>query len=218
MHIDRLIPLHGFPLRGVLLLMLVSCGAPDTPRTDLSTLSTWTVHSRGFGPLLAGMRVEEAMTAVPGSLSVPAGAVPEACTYAVWDSAPPGVRVMVEDGAVTRVDVTEGRAVATAAGVRIGDAESRIDSLYAGRVERRPHKYTDGRYLVVREHPDSTKRHLVVRERADSASVPQTATEPGAAPPNSRRDFRLVFETDGARVTRFRAGLFPSVEYVEGCA
>jgi hypothetical protein len=28
---------------------------------------------------------------------------------------------------------------------------------------------------------------------------------------------RLVFETEGARVTRFRVGRRPAVEYVEGC-
>jgi len=29
--------------------------------------------------------------------------------------------------------------------------------------------------------------------------------------------YRLVFETDGARVTRYRAGRLPEVEWVEGC-
>jgi hypothetical protein len=29
--------------------------------------------------------------------------------------------------------------------------------------------------------------------------------------------FRIVFETDGQRVTRFRAGRLPAVQYVEGC-
>ena len=30
--------------------------------------------------------------------------------------------------------------------------------------------------------------------------------------------YRLVFETDGERVTRYRAGRLPEVEWVEGCA
>lgn len=30
--------------------------------------------------------------------------------------------------------------------------------------------------------------------------------------------YRYVFETDGERVTRYRAGLYPQVEWVEGCA
>ena len=29
---------------------------------------------------------------------------------------------------------------------------------------------------------------------------------------------RLIFETDGQRVVRYRAGITPAVEYVEGCA
>ena len=53
---------------------------------------------------------------------------------------------------------------------------------------RGTHKYTDGAYLVVR--PGAP---------ADTLS-------------------RLVFETDGTRVTRFRAGIYPQVEWVEGCA
>ena len=61
-------------------------------------------------------------------------------------------------------------------------------ALYSGRVTVEPHKYTDGHYLVVR--PSAP---------ADSA-------------------FRLIFETDGTRVTRFRSGLQPQVAWIEGCA
>jgi hypothetical protein len=52
---------------------------------------------------------------------------------------------------------------------------------------RTPHKYTNGFYLTVL--------------------------------PGAPRDtlHRYVFETDGQRVTRYRAGIFPPVEYVEGC-
>ena len=53
---------------------------------------------------------------------------------------------------------------------------------------RDPHKYTDGSYLVV---------------------IP-------GAPGDTLH--RYVFETDGARVTVYRAGLYPPVAYVEGCS
>jgi hypothetical protein len=79
-------------------------------------------------------------------------------------------------------------ATATDVGARVGDTEQRIDSLYSGRVAIMPHKYVDGHYLVVT--PTAS---------ADSM-------------------FRLVFETDGARVTRYRVGLLPAVEWVEGCS
>jgi hypothetical protein len=51
-----------------------------------------------------------------------------------------------------------------------------------------PHKYVDGHYLIVRP----------------------------AAPADTSH--RIVFETDGQRVTRFRAGRMPEVRWVEGCS
>jgi hypothetical protein len=78
--------------------------------------------------------------------------------------------------------------VATAAGARVGDTEARINALYPGRVQTGPHKYVDGHYLVV-------------RRGAGADSV-----------------YTLVFETDGQRVTRYRGGRMPEVEWVEGCS
>lgn len=76
----------------------------------------------------------------------------------------------------------------TAAGAQVGDTEARVDSLYAGRVTTTPHKYTDGHYLTV--------------------------TPPRAADSL----FRLVFEAEGGKITRYRVGLIPQVQYVEGCS
>lgn len=78
--------------------------------------------------------------------------------------------------------------IATAAGARIGDDEARIKRLYPGQVTVTPHKYEDGHYLTVTPPAPADKR------------------------------FRIVFETSGGRVTRYRAGMLPSVEYVEGCS
>ena len=55
-------------------------------------------------------------------------------------------------------------------------------------LRERPHEYTAGRYLIALPGAPGDTLH------------------------------RLVFETDGERVTRFRGGLFPPVEYVEGCS
>lgn len=78
-------------------------------------------------------------------------------------------------------------AIPTSAGARVGDSEDRIEALYRGRVVGGPHKYTDGHFLTV-----------TPADVADSA-------------------FRLIFETDGKQVTRYRVGQRPQVEYVEGC-
>jgi hypothetical protein len=109
------------------------------------------------------------------------------CRMAAWDSAPPGVHVMLEKNVVVRIDVDSG-SMATSEGVAVGDPESKVMSLYAGRVAVTPHKYVPGgHYLTV--HP---------ADPADSL-------------------YRLVFETDGKNVTQFRAGQRPQVEYVERC-
>jgi hypothetical protein len=78
--------------------------------------------------------------------------------------------------------------VATVEGARIGDTEARINELYAGRVTTTPHKYTG-----------PTGHYLTV----PMSSVPEHL---------------LVFETDGRRVTTYRMGRKPEVEWVEGCA
>jgi hypothetical protein len=79
-------------------------------------------------------------------------------------------------------------AIATDEGAQIGDSTDRIRSLYAGRVTASPHKYTAGQYLTV---------------------APASPADGG---------FRLVFETEGGRVTRYRSGKVPQVQYVEGCS
>ena len=77
--------------------------------------------------------------------------------------------------------------IPTTEGATVGMAEADVRRLYPG-VREMAHKYeAGGRYLVASSG-----------EAADSA-------------------LRLVFETDGARVVRYRAGRLPQVEYVERC-
>jgi hypothetical protein len=132
----------------------------------------------------AGMTVEEARAALGAELSEPADSQ---CGYITSPAGPPGVRFMVVDGRVVRVEVRD-TTVATDAGARVGDVEERVESLYRGRVRVTPQKYTQGHYLTVTP----------------------------AAPADSQ--FRLVFETDSGKVTSYRAGLLPMVEWVEGCS
>jgi hypothetical protein len=78
--------------------------------------------------------------------------------------------------------------VPTNEGIRVGATSERVKEVYAGRIVESPHKYTNGTYLTV--------------------------TPTGAADAS----YRIVFETDSGKVTRFRAGLLPAVEWVEGCS
>jgi hypothetical protein len=76
----------------------------------------------------------------------------------------------------------------TSHGIRIGDPETRVYEAYPNRVTSEPHKYVEGHYLTV---------------------APEAAADSGLA---------IVFETDGSRVTGYRSGRTPEVEYVEGCS
>src|SRR5437763_10683689 len=98
------------------------------------------------------------------------------CFYFHPKTGPPGLAFMVVDGRVARVDVDEKCPIATDRGAKIGDTEAAIRRLYPGRVRVTRHEYVDGHYLTV-----------VPKERR-------------------YRGYRIVFETDGKRVTSYRAG------------
>lgn len=82
----------------------------------------------------------------------------------------------------------ESDSIATDKGVRVGDTEEKVKKLYGSGVLIEPHKYIDGHYLEIKSGADS-------------------ATAKG-----------FVFETDGKKVTTFRAGFWDPVRWVEGCA
>jgi hypothetical protein len=110
------------------------------------------------------------------------------CGFTVPRGAPAGVRFMVERGRIVRVDVNSS-GVRTAAGAEVGMSEAEVRGRYPVGLRVLPHKYDPkGRYLELQ----------------------------GTVPGDSAR--RLIFETDGQRVVRYRAGITPAVEYVEGCA
>ena len=110
------------------------------------------------------------------------------CGYVRPTSLPPGTSFMVVAGRIARVDVDSG-ATETLSGARIGSTEAEIRRLYPGRIRVREHPYTGptGHYLM-----------FTPLDRADAG-------------------FGMVFETDGERVTSYRAGLRGPVQYIEGC-
>lgn len=109
------------------------------------------------------------------------------CVYVHPGSAPPGVMVMLAGGQVARIDV-DSAGVRTDRGAAVGDTEMRINELYAGRVTTTPHKYVEGaHYLTVAPASPTDTMH------------------------------RIVFEAEGGRVARFRAGRLPEVSWVERC-
>jgi hypothetical protein len=78
--------------------------------------------------------------------------------------------------------------IQTTEGAGVGEAETRVVEIYRDRVTVTPHKYTG-----------PTGHYLTVAPAGDTAR-------------------RIVFETDGQRVTKYRIGRLPAVEWVEGCS
>jgi len=114
--------------------------------------------------------------------------IDRACSYVKLGSVPDGIILMWVEGRLARLDVTK-PTISTELGARVGDSDTRIRRLYDGRFTEKPHKYvTEGKYIVV------------------------------SAPMAGDGSLRLVFETDGAKVTRYRVGREPEVEWIEGCS
>jgi hypothetical protein len=150
------------------------------------TVSDLALSEEGLGQLQVGMTLTEAVNM--GLVNERPDMKPS-CDFvfpAVGAGIPFGVNVMVVKGKIARIDVDTGT-VTTEDGVKIGDTEDRVKSVYGDELQIQPHKYIEGgHYMTV---------------KGDSASA-------GKA---------IVFETDGKRVTMFRAGRIPEVEWVEGC-
>ena len=187
--------MRSIPLTLTLLLALacgrkasVPPGAADSaaPAPPEAEAEPWTIRVDGVGPIRFGMALADARAALRDSLIVtPPGGE---CGFTVPRGAPAGVRLMVEQGKIVRVDV-DSSGVRTAAGVEVGMNEADVRARYPVGLQVQPHKYDPkGRYLVLQ----------------------------GTQPADSAR--RLIFETDGQRVVRYRAGITPAVQYVEGCA
>lgn len=187
----------------VLALLLAACGgsaekpadslaavpapapAAETPPSSETNANGITEY--GYGALRAGMTYTDANAALKGALKTSARPELEGCDYVTWEGGPAGLRIMVVENKIARVETSD-TTILSGAGARVGDTEDRINSLYPGRVTVMPHKYTDGHYLVVKS-----------ANAADTLNL-------------------LVFETDKNKVTTFRGGVKPAVEYVEGCS
>lgn len=110
------------------------------------------------------------------------------CAYLESTHVPHGLGFMFQGGRVVRIDVSK-VGIKTASGVGVGDTEDRVKQLYSGHITIEPHPYEpEGRYIKY-------------------------------SPANKdERQFGIVFETDGARVTSFRTGTRAAIALIEGCS
>jgi len=165
--------------------------APSTapPPSPATTVKTqWAVTDSGAGALRIGMTRDQLALDLHAPIPKHTRA-DSGCAYLAIPGIPAGMRTMWVAATLARIDIGAPK-LPTDRGAKIGDKQAKIESLYRGRVSAMPAKYDPrGKYLVVRPVP----------------------------PADSSR--RIVFETDSStRVTRYRVGREPEVEWVEGCS
>ena len=163
----------GLRMRGWLALVWlpVACSTADTAVLSPGSL----------GPVLFGSQLREVEARLGERAPGPANEDETGCRFVTF-AAFPQVHFMVEDGIVTRANVSA--EVANSLGVTVGTRMQDVVESHPA-VQLQPHKYDpDGYYLIF-------------------GSVDHKAA--------------IVMEVGNGRVTRIRAGLEPSVEYVEGC-
>ncbi|WP_016951018.1 hypothetical protein [Anabaena sp. PCC 7108] len=168
-----------------------------TAQTKLTSQSKVTIN--GIGAVKAGMNLPEAAEAAGVRLYV-SPSPSDSCYYIHGEGELKNISFMVTkddvksrqkyvtSDVIARVDIDDPR-VTTISGAKIGDTEARIKSLYPGQIAVTQHQYIQkGHYLT-----------LIPKDKAD-------------------QNYRVIFETDGQRVTRYRSGKLPEVAYVEGCS
>ena len=142
---------------------------------------------RGFGVLRIGMTYEEVKASLNGKIS----REPETsddCYYAKPSEPSAGIYFMFTNGGkLSRIEI-KSSSYLSRSGAYVGQDQASLVEMYAGRLNRSPHKYDDAGYYFTYEPTD-----------AEDAN------------------YRTIFETDGKKVTTFRAGQLPEVAYVEGC-
>ena len=152
----------------------------------------------GWGPLRIGMSLDE-VTAALGADADPdavGGPEPQQCDEFRPERAPAGLFVMIEEGRLTRISLSEGSDIATSEGIRVGDPASAVTRAYGDRVYDAPHEYVgpQGRYLTIWTTGD-TPAPYVENEAARG----------------------IRYETDETGTVRTIHAGGPSIQYVEGC-
>jgi hypothetical protein len=167
-----------------------------TAQTQLTTQTKVALNS--IGAIKIGMNLPEAALAVKNRLYV-SYAGNDSCYYLQTDGELKGVSFMVTkdevksrqkyitSDTIARIDIDNPK-ITTISGAKIGDTEARIKSLYPGKIKVSQHPYDrNGHYLTY---------------------IPQDKND---------KNYRVIFETDGQQVTRYRVGKLPEVGYIEGC-
>lgn len=150
----------------------------------------------GIGPIKIGMTLDEASAAAGKPVKVNPNYILDNCAYAAVEGGPEKLSFMVgrekeaDPWRIFRADVNEGSPIATISGIRVGDTEAKVKETYSGK----------GTYTVEPHPYTGPKGHYLIFDA------------------DGKGGKLLIFETDGSKVTMFRAGDEGAVRAIEGCA
>ena len=158
------------------------------PAPSLTAESNVTL--RALGPVVIGMSVEEAATASGLELSGEFDPeISDTCYYVSPDATMKGVSFMVFEDIIARIEIEEPSTVTTRSGAGIGTTKDELLEMY-------PDNLQDANEAVF----DGVAVGFVPNDDSDA-------------------DYRIFFELDEDDVvTRFRVGVKPAVDFIEGCS
>jgi hypothetical protein len=125
--------------------------------------STSKTQVNGIGAVRVGMTVKQASKAAGVNLVPSYNDTNYECRYVHPQSGLKNIGMMVSKDTIVRIDIYAGSSIKTLKGAGVGDSEARIKSLYPGRIEVSPHKYTKGHYLTF-VPVDRADQHRIVFE------------------------------------------------------
>lgn len=178
-----------------------SAEAPPPAPADANAIT-----ADGWGPLRIGMTRAEVVAALGPDANPNAvgGPDPEACDLFRPENAPEGLHVMIQNGVLTRITLTDNTSLKTDRGFGIGDSAAAIKAAYGADAHVSPHHYIG-----------LPAEYITVWSSLGGATLDEHGWLPENSAPNAR-GIRYETNAEGA-VTEIHAG-GPSIQYVEGCS
>lgn len=195
----------------LVMLLATACNGGDSPESEASASPTvqrgLTANSpvtlTSVGPVVVGMTVDQISAAAGVALTrqpdFDQAMAEKNCAY-VSPATIPGyvpppdsgnkspLAFMIVDGKLARIDILGGD-FATAQGIKVGSEEGAVLEAYG-----------DGQPLPPRAFIGPPYRYLTATPKEEED-----------------RNYRMVFESDGAKVVNYRVGQLPQVENRQGC-
>lgn len=158
------------------------------PAPELTSASPAALRS--LGPVRIGMTVEEASEAAGLALTrSPARGVGDNCYYVNAGLTMNGVFFMVVNNQIARIEIEDPSPVATRSGVRVGTSSSEVRSTYPNNIQRANEAVAEGGEALA----------FVPNDDFDS-------------------EYRIYFEITDGSVARYRLGVKPAIDRINGCS